>query len=285
MHSPEFLHALNTSYSKEFVQIWSNRMSYNMRNFFTKHIGQSEVPFYLLNKIKTFKKYLDETEIYYFNNGFAYIYMTILANRLCEAHSLGMITDDIPHFNINNIVRIGNQTVIPNIRLYERHPRYLQFEQGLLLNLIMNGITISPDTSISDIMMFKSHHQDELSRFKTEISKLTQDFAIDIPIDAIQKEIQDLYKNDFIPAYNDFKAALTSSRIKWFTESLFKISILSTSVTSVPMALLGMPVEQALLAGIGISIITSTVSYNVNKKNFLRNSPYSYLFSIKHELT
>lgn len=49
------------------------------------------------------------------------------------------------------------------------------------------------------------------------------------------------------------------------------------------MALLGMPVEQALFAGIGISIITSLISYNINKTESLRNSPYPYLYAINNK--
>ena len=88
-----------------------------------------------------------------------------------------------------------------------------------------------------------------------------------------------------MPAFNDFKAALTGSRIKWFTETFLKVSLLSASATGVPMALLGMPVEQAIFAGMGVSVIASAVSYRIDKKHFLRENPYSYLLSINREWT
>ena len=106
---------------------------------------------------------------------------------------------------------------------------------------------------------------------------------MDKPIAILQQEIRDLYNNEFLPALNDFKAALKGSRIKWFTETCLKVSLLSASATGVPMALLGLPVEQALFAGMGVSVIASAVSYNVDKERYLRENPYSYLLSINRE--
>ena len=99
----------------------------------------------------------------------------------------------------------------------------------------------------------------------------------------LQEEIKDLYENVFLPAYNDLKKALSSFSIKWYKNSFLKISAISASATGIPMALLGFPVEQALYAGIGVSAIASIVSYNVDKRQLLRNNPYSYLFSIGRE--
>jgi len=37
-----------------------------------------------------------------------------------------------------------------------------------------------------------------------------------------------------------------------------------------------------LLAGAGVSVISSLISYNVDKRTALRNSPYSYLLAVNN---
>ncbi|MFT3952284.1 MAG: hypothetical protein QM689_10150 [Oscillospiraceae bacterium] len=198
-------------------------------------------------------------------------------------HSLGMITDDIPCFDIGNTVRFGNQTtVFPEDRFCNLRPREHQLEQGLLLNFIINGLSISPDTDFADIISCKEHHQAELGRFRTQLAKLTQGFVTDKPIDVFKNEISNLYSNEFILVFDDFKAALEGSRIKSFADTLLKVSLLLVSTTGT-LALLGLPVEQAVFAGAGVSVISSSISYSVDKKKTLRENPYSYLLAVKSE--
>ncbi|MBD5470751.1 MAG: hypothetical protein HDR19_06465 [Lachnospiraceae bacterium] len=289
LFSSEIIQNICAPQNNRYSNIWDEKMSYKVKDEL-KHLSNSGIYSEKMSRkiqkeIKHLKYDFDNPHIYFFNEKFAYIYMIVLANKLCEDHSLGMVTDDIPCFNMGNIIRFGNQTTIhPENRFLNMRPRDHQLEQGLLLNCIISELSISPNTSFEDIITFKNHYKDELARFRTQLAKLTQNFDLDKPIDILQQEISDLYNNEFTPAFNDFKAALTSSKIKWFTNSFLKISLLSTGATGVPMALLKMPVEQALFAGMGVSIIASTISYNVDKIDFLRNNPYSYLYMINHNL-
>lgn len=289
--SSELAQVVYSSQATDHWRIGDSEMSYRVRRYlryFSNHgIYGDKLSWRIRKEIQEIGCHLGEDEIiYHFGADFTYIYMIALANRLCEDHSLGMITDDIPFFNIGNITKYGNQTMMhPSDYFRNKRPRDHQLEQGVLLNFIISGLSISPDTTLKDIVSFKEHHKDELGRFRTQLAKLTQGFAVDKPIAVMQQEIRDLYDNEFIPALNDFKAALKGSKIKWFTETCLKISLLSASATGVPMALLGIPVEQALFAGMGVSVIASAVSYNVDKKRFLRENPYSYLFSINREWT
>jgi hypothetical protein len=45
---------------------------------------------------------------------------------------------------------------------------------------------------------------------------------------------------------------------------------------------LGISIPSALLAGAGISVISTLISYNIDKQDVLRNSPYSYLLSMNN---
>jgi hypothetical protein len=66
---------------------------------------------------------------------------------------------------------------------------------------------------------------------------------------------------------------------KWVTKDLLKVSFFSTTSTSVPLALLGLNVPQALILGTGISLSVSAILYNRERAKILRENPYSYLLS------
>ena len=212
---------------------------------------------------------------------FASIYMLALANRLSEENSLAMITDEIPSFSAGDTIRLGNQSNMFAERHSSVHNRYLA--QGVLLNCVIESISISRENTIEQILSFKNRHRDELGRFKTEIAELTKEYDDEHkPISILQREIEDLYWNRFRPSYADLKSALSSFGIKWFSNSFIKVSTISASATGVPMALLGMPVETALYAAAGLSVIASATSYVAEKRELLRKNPYSYLLSVNN---
>ena len=195
-----------------------------------------------------------------------------------------MVTDDTLCFDVGNMTKLDNYTAsYPMGHFSDRYSRNRQMEQGLLLNYIIEGLSISPETNFADIISFKNCHRDELGKFKVQLAKLTRSFSDDMPADAVRQEISDIYNNEFLPAFNDFKSALNGFRIKWFTETFLRVSTLSASATGIPMALLGMSVPQAVFAGLGASVVASIISYNAEKKQCLRKNPYSYLLSIKQE--
>ena len=223
-------------------------------------------------------------EAYFIDDDIVIMYMSALTNRLCVDHSLAMVTDKPQSFDVGDSVRFGSPSyVIPDERFLNRRSREHQFGQGLLLHFIISGLSISPDAELPDIVTFKESHADELGRFRTQLAKLTQGFSADKSIKIHQNEISDLYRNEFAPAFEDLKAALKGSKIKWFADNFLKVSMMSAGATAVPMALLGMPIEQAIFTGAGMSVISSAISYSVDKKKILRENPYSYLLSIKRE--
>lgn len=288
--SSEYIQAINMRGNNRAVGIYSDKMSYKVKQRIADLINgresKGELSKQIEASIRGFARNTDREEIYYLSDEFTDAYMITLANRLCDDRSLGLITDKLPYFDIGNTVKSGKQTpVVPDRHFPHQHAGDHQLEQGILLNLIVKGLSISKDTSIDDIVSFKGNHKDELGRFRTQLARLTQDFSSETPLDIVQHEVNDLYTNELMPAFNDLKAALSGSRIKWFTETFLKVSMFSTGATSVPMALLGAPLEQAIFAGIGISLIASTISYNADRKKALRENPYSYLLSITQELT
>ncbi len=219
---------------------------------------------------------------------FAAFYMTLLANKICDTNSIALLTDDTLTSNLTDKVRLDNQIAI-NGRDYDFHhhrhqEKYIHLNQGLMTNLIIEGIKIKPSSSLVDIVKFRQRHRDELGLFRTNIAKLTQNVSKDKPFEAIRQEVEDIYKDEFLPSYNNFKSALDGSGIKWVSDNFMKVSLISTSATALPMALLGLTLPHALIAGAGVSLITSLISYNQEKREKLKANPYSYLLAVNKEV-
>jgi hypothetical protein len=222
------------------------------------------------------------------DSDFAAFYMTLLANKLCEHNSIALLTDNALTSNLTEKVRLDNQIAIKGRNYdfdhYRRGEKYIHLAQGMLTNLIIAGVKIKSSSSLEDILKFKKRHSDELGLFRTNIAKLTQSISQEKRIEAVRQQVEDIYTDEFLPAYNNFRKALNGSGIKWISDNIMKVSIISTSATALPMALLGLALPHALIAGAGVSLITSLVSYNEEKKEKLRTNPYSYLLAVNTQV-
>ena len=221
------------------------------------------------------------------NGGFANFYMTLLTNRLCEQHSIAPLTDNTYTSNFSNLARLDNQVAIYNHWDYPWRDRHIhnrghQLAQGILMDLSFNGITISDEVSIDDILNFKRQHQDELGMFRANIENLTKNIPVDATIEQIRQQVNDIYVNQFLPGYNDLKKSLSGAGIKWVANNFMKISFFATGGTTLPTALLGLSIPSALLAGAVASVISSVVLYNAEKQDTLRHNPYSYLLAMNN---
>jgi hypothetical protein len=212
-------------------------------------------------------------EMWYTGPNFVHVYMTVLANKICEDESIALITDDISSYGLAE-----------NIRSEGRYHVGSQITQGILLELIIKGLHISPNTDFETIIKFKNRYDQngELGHFRTELAKLAQSVTSNNGIDALRQEVKDVYVNEFIPAYNELKAALKGFKINWLTDNCMKISA-AYNFASSSSALKNLLKPQALLTGGGASLVASLVKYNEKKKEKLRISPYSYLLATEKE--
>lgn len=226
---------------------------------------------------------------------FARFYMSLLANKLCEHSRMALLTDDSQASRLTEKARLDNQRKILNDgrRNYWhhdhfRHHRYadpsLHLAQGILSNLALKGIRFSPETRIEDILRFKEKHQDELGLYRNNIENLVSNIPEGITFETLQQHVHDIYINEFKPAFNNFQKALKGFRLKWVNDHVMKIAFFKGGTATLLPYLLGASIPQALLAGAGISITTSVISYNESKRQMLRESPYSYLVSAENEL-
>lgn len=278
LNSNEALQVLNQSTS---TTIHRDKFPYDVQLFFDIH------PEKLSHEIRyRLRDNLTEEGWFRVDGNFAAFYMTLLANRICEKTSIALLTDNTITSNLSDIVRLDNRISIgPTINNYRNQERKnpIHLAQGLLTNMIIDGVKISSPTPLSDILKFKKNHKDELGLFRSNVAKLTKDLDDNLSFDEMRQKVHDLYNDEFLPAYNSFKQALNSSGIKWVSENIMKISVFSTGATGGPMAL-GLALPQALIAGAGISIVSSVISYNVDKKDKLRNNPYSYLLAVNNRV-
>ena len=220
------------------------------------------------------------------NSSFAIFYMTLLANKLCNDNSISPLTDNVFSSNLADKARLNNQILLSDYRHnYEyRRDRHINIGQGLLTNLIIENISVKSNTSLEDVVLFKRRYSNELGLFRTNIARLTQQVSTDKSIEAIKQQVQDIYTNDFLPSFNNFKKALNGSGIKWASDNLMKVAFFSTGTSAfLPMAL-GLSTPIALMTGVGISLASSAISYNIDRQRQLRENPYSYLLSINKNL-
>lgn len=274
LHSPKLLHNIAISNNRQMDQIFDEKMSYRIREELERYMLYPEkISHQLRQRLRPYYR----NGAFHLDSGFAYAYMHILANKICEDQSIALVTDDIVSADFTSQIRLGIQAAFTVKNRGRSHREHL-YEQGLLLDLIVRGLSIVPDTSLSDVIRFKEQHKDELGLFRTQLAKLTENVSTNTSIDALQQEINDIYVNEFLPAYNNFKAALKGSGIRWIADNFLKVSLLSIGATSVPV-MLGLAAPQALLAGAGVSLLASSISYSVDKKEKLRENPYSYLLA------
>lgn len=227
----------------------------------------------------------DKEGFYHFDSPFSYFYMTLLANRISEDKALALVTNNSLITQLTETIRYDNDVSSTFLTKYEltRTTPHITLKQGLLTNFVIDNIKISETTPLTDIVAFRHHHKDELAKFRSNLAKLVESTDTTHSFEALQQNIQTIYTDEFVPAYNDLKKSLNSSGIKWMFDKLSKLCIFSMSTTAVPV-LLGLTMPQAVLIGTGISAVSSAIAYNTDKKEKLRNNPYSYLLEINKEL-
>ena len=227
--------------------------------------------------------------------GFAKFYMTLLATRIADRLGLGLITESGSADQLAISVQKGkysHQELHPRMnrerfgRGYDvfnsRRSVPKEIAPGLLLDTMVRSITLPPDLSVQQVLKFKNDHREELSLFRRELNRLTEDLSDELSIEALRQAIHDKYEENVVPAMKSLRRSLVAQGWEAGLNTFLKVSFFSASSTSAAI-LAGIPGTVALLAGIGISITASSVLL-VNQLHKLREtSPYSYLLSIdKH---
>ncbi len=223
-----------------------------------------------------------------FDSRFAAFYMTLLANKLCENRGVSLIAADSSCSNLSDTYKLGNKDSSKMLEYYFKHPGQKTqgpaLAEGLLTNLIIDNIQLKNNNSFDDILNFKEKHKSNLGLFRSTMGELVANVSIEKPFNAILQEIEDIYKNKFLPSYDALKNDLSNSKIQWVANNFMKVSFFSTPATAIPSVLLHATIPHALIAGAGISLVTSLILYNQERKSLINKSPYSYLMKIRNDL-
>jgi len=211
------------------------------------------------------------------DSGFAELYMSILANKICQKEKMVLLTDNTLASDVSQESKFSSSTI------NSTSPSSNNVTTGILANLILEGIKFSEDTDIKKIIKFKNDHKDELGLFRVKLNKLVSEIPDVGSEDNLKQHMNDIYVNEFSPAYNNFKNALKSYRIKWISENFMKIALFKGSTSSLLPLFANSSLQQGILIGAGLTLAGSIVSYRKDKEEILRNNPYSYLYSLENK--
>lgn len=232
------------------------------------------------------------------NEAFADYYMTLLASRLAGRIGARLLTSLPAADKLAVTARLDAQLagLLPwgvgrRRRPWQEYqafgpphslPRHLA--SGMLANLAIERVGIAPDTTIGQLIDFRKRHRDELAQFQAKIEQLAASVEEDLPAEALRQRISDVHAREVMPAISNLKAALEGRRIRWLSEGLLKVAFLSVGPSTM-LAMAGLAMPTALLAGAGISLVATKIMYNADRRESLRANPFAYLHSMERELS
>jgi hypothetical protein len=220
--------------------------------------------------------------------GFANFYMTLLATQLAQRLRLGLITESASADQLAIATRKARPLRMSSERRIGRHfeafgPRRslpADMHQGMLVELMVQGIELPENLSVRKILAFKRDHQEELSVFRREVARLATDIPSELPLEAVRQSVLDQYQAHALPAINSLRRSLRAQRWEAGLNGLLKASFFSAAPASVAM-LAGVPGSVALAAGAGLSLMVTGVVLNGQIRRTKTESPYSYLLSLE----
>ena len=222
--------------------------------------------------------------------GFANFYMTLLATQLAQRLRLGLVTESASADQLAIATRKAKPMNPVSGRRFGRHfdaygPRGMLpdgVHQGLLIDLMVQGISLPNDVSVHQLLAFKPDHQEELEVFRREVARLATDIPKDLPLEALRQALSDQHRAHVLPAMRSLKQSLRAQSWGGGLGGLLKVSFFTAAPTSAAV-LAGVPGSVALAAGAGLSMMATTVLLAGQMRKTKAESPYAYLLSLERE--
>lgn len=257
----------------EYERLNPNKVSQN-NNEIMEELHYDKLPMILRRYLKNSGPWIN------FPRRFVAFYMTLLATKLAKERGLGVVTDSSIADKLVFAVENGMPYKPPYSR-YSQTSLPTNIASGMLLELVVETITLPQNLSAIKIIDFKIMHSEELGIFRDEISRLTNDLSGCTSIDAMRQHVYDIYTAKIAPAMKSLNESIKlrswDSAIKGFLQTACFSVPSSVAITSI----LGVPGSIALLAGTGVSLISSTLQIYRSRRETLNNNPYSYLLSLQ----
>ena len=227
----------------------------------------------------------DSNEWYMVSKAFSDGYLSLLATRIAEDKGYAIITDKPSCKNITDTSKLTSEYNLhwdyrseekKNSKFYEE----LELSHGSMLNFTLEQIDIdTSSTPVSKLIKFKKKHSDELRRYRNAISDLYSKINWSKPKDNVSQQIGDIYENKVKLGLNDLQKSLDDVGIRYVVEKGLTMTVFSTGVIALLAAI---PLSTPLTFGVGggLSLAAAYILYRRNRKEKLRNNPYSYLYSL-----
>lgn len=290
LESPEGLAVLAGQLGSRRASLHRDKLSRQVRELVELH--SAKIPDVVFQHLVKRRGQQERGAFITVDRGFAAYYMTLLANRICEQHGLGPVTYDPAADWLATTAKLNS--TYPSRQPYWHQPHHAidrdnplvpaTLAQALSVTIVLEKVTLDPQTPVDKILRFRHQYNDELGRFRAQIGELTSCLTGNYPLEALRRRVEDLYTNQIQPAYNDLKSSLKSNRIEHVAENAFKVWGVTAPASSIPTALMHLPVPLALAASAGFSVVAGVVWYNREKRDLLRASPYAYLFRLESKL-
>lgn len=266
-------------------RVHPDKMSYELREL--AHIHPEKLPYVVRSELE---RGLDDDGWLHATPGFANFYMTLLASQLAQRLGLGLVTESSAADQLAVAVRKGKPLGEFGNRRIGRHfdasgPRRSlpkAVAPSLLIDLMVQGVSLPDHLSVKEILKFKEKHREELAVFRREVARLATDLPEDAPIEALRQAVSDQYQANVLPAMRSLQESLHAQSWDAGLNGLLKVSFFSAAPTSAAI-FAGIPSSVALLAGAGISLTASAVLLANQRRRAVIDSPYSYLLSMKRQ--
>lgn len=214
---------------------------------------------------------------------FAKFYITLLASHLANQRGIGIVTESNVADQLAITIRKGRPIVTNDNAFYRPRRRRnlvpMELSKGMLVELVLENIVLPANISVKEILKFKKEHAEELALFRQEINKLVSTLPVDMPLEALRLQVSDIYISNVKPALKSLKDSLALRSWDTALQGFLKTSFFAVGPTSAAVYA-GMPSSVALLAGTGVSLISSGVQVFHKRQELMNNNPYSYLLSL-----
>lgn len=266
-------------------RIHPDKMSYELHEL--AHIHPEKLPYMIRSELE---RGLNDDSWFHVAPRFSNFYMTLLASQLAQRLGLGLVTESSAADNLAIAVRKGKPLGTPGDRRIGRHfdafgPRRslpTDVAPSLLIDLMVQGISLPENLSAKEILKFKEDHKEELYVFRREVAELTTSLPRDVPIEALRQAVLDQYQARVLPAMRSIRESLKAQSWEAGLNGLLKVSFFSAPPTSAAI-LAGIPSSVALLAGAGVSLTATAVLLANQRRRARIESPYSYLLSMERQ--
>lgn len=202
---------------------------------------------------------------------FAEIYMSALAALLSKKVQVSPLTNEESSLGVN-LRCLGDD-------VYSSGP---SAARGALVSVVMEGLRIDPEASISRILKFRKKRQDQLAELSGKFDELKRSIETSAEGPDIEANARRVFENSIRPALGALKGELKRDTIQssW---SGFQTASTFSAVPSTALWATGF--EAPVVLGVGAFITAAGVGIKsyLARSRVRSSSPYTYLLDVERQ--